>query len=150
MTTLKPLPMLLACLAFLVMRLGGAHLHHCFDGSEPGNAVHFADAGLHHSAAGDRMADASGHGADGAPHHDDLDTGVASDPLGKLSPPEPTALIGLLLAVMLLPRLSTPRRRRQPSSGGRRAHPTFGRRCAARPCSPSPDPNAPGGLIRRA
>lgn len=109
MTTLKPLPMLLACLAFLVMRLGGAHLHHCFDGSEPGNAVHFADAGLHHSAAGDRMADASGHGADGAPHHDDLDTGVASDPLGKLSPPEPTALIGLLLAVMLLPRLSTPR-----------------------------------------
>lgn len=88
MTTLKPLPMLLACLAFLVMRLGGAHLHHCFDGSEPGNAVHFAD---------------------GAPHHDDLDTGVASDPLGKLSPPEPTALIGLLLAILLLPRLSTPR-----------------------------------------
>lgn len=37
--------MLVACLAFLVMRIGGAHLHHCFDGSEPENAVHFADAG---------------------------------------------------------------------------------------------------------
>jgi hypothetical protein len=37
------------CVVVVAMRLTGAHLHLCFDGSEPPAAVHFDhDAGLHH------------------------------------------------------------------------------------------------------
>lgn len=37
------------CALLLVMRVGGAHLHLCFDGSEPPVAVHLLYAGLHHA-----------------------------------------------------------------------------------------------------
>lgn len=103
--------MLLACLAFLVMRVGGAHLHQCFDGSEPENAVHFADAGLHHAPTADTPTALGVHGDGGGEHHDDVDTRVAADPLVKLSLLDPTAAACLLLAftLLVLPRLKTPR-----------------------------------------
>ncbi|WP_420465418.1 hypothetical protein [Panacagrimonas sp.] len=43
-----PWLLVLLCALLLVMRVGGAHLHLCFDGSEPPVAVHLLDAGLHH------------------------------------------------------------------------------------------------------
>jgi hypothetical protein len=36
------------CLALLVLRVGGVHLHLCFDGSEPPLSYHLADSGVHH------------------------------------------------------------------------------------------------------
>lgn len=48
MITSRPLLLVLACIAMLVMRLDGVHQHLCFDGSEAPGALHFVDAGLHH------------------------------------------------------------------------------------------------------
>ncbi len=42
--------LVVACLALLGARLGGAHLHRCLDGNDPPASVHFADAGHHHDA----------------------------------------------------------------------------------------------------
>ena len=43
----------LLCIAILVMRVGGAHLHLCFDGSEPPVSVHVSvDAGIDDSHVG--------------------------------------------------------------------------------------------------
>jgi hypothetical protein len=36
------------CLALVVLRVGGVHLHLCFDGSEPPISYHVADSGIHH------------------------------------------------------------------------------------------------------
>jgi len=41
----------LLCAAIVVLRIGGTHLHLCFDGSEPPISVHSADSGLHHDVA---------------------------------------------------------------------------------------------------
>lgn len=43
--------LMLLCVALLLMR-SGAHLHLCFDGSEPPVAVHVDDYGQHHTDAG--------------------------------------------------------------------------------------------------
>ncbi len=43
---------LLACVAFLSLRLVGDHLHFCFDGSEPFISVHGDDGDVHHSETG--------------------------------------------------------------------------------------------------
>jgi hypothetical protein len=40
----------LVLIAFLAIRLGGAHLHLCFDGQEPPAAVHMADGSIHDDA----------------------------------------------------------------------------------------------------
>ena len=43
----------LLCIMILVMRVGGAHLHLCMDGSEPPVSVHVsADAGLERGSTG--------------------------------------------------------------------------------------------------
>jgi hypothetical protein len=44
--------MLIACVAFLSLRLVGDHLHFCFDGGEPYVSVHGDDGDSHHSDAG--------------------------------------------------------------------------------------------------
>ena len=36
------------CLALVVLRVGGVHLHLCLDGSEPPVSYHLADSGVHH------------------------------------------------------------------------------------------------------
>jgi hypothetical protein len=40
---------LVACAAFLSLRLVGDHLHFCFDGSEPLVSVHGDDGDVHHA-----------------------------------------------------------------------------------------------------
>lgn len=44
--------MLIACIAFLSLRLVGDHLHFCFDGSEPLVSIHGDDGDTHHMEAG--------------------------------------------------------------------------------------------------
>jgi hypothetical protein len=61
--------------ALLTVRGGGAHLHLCFDGSEPPSSLHFEDAGHHEEHHVDQV-------------HDDLDLDLVSDAatkFGKLS-----------------------------------------------------------------
>lgn len=43
---------LIACIAFLSLRLVGDHLHFCFDGSEPLVSVHGDDGDMHHAELG--------------------------------------------------------------------------------------------------
>lgn len=43
---------LIACVAFLSLRLVGDHLHFCFDGSEPLVSVHGDDGEIHHAEVG--------------------------------------------------------------------------------------------------
>jgi len=84
---------LVACTAFLSLRLVGDHLHFCFDGSEPLVSVHGDDGEIHHAEIGVN-----------APHEDvnvDLMSAVfkgASDVL------VPLALMGALL-LLFLPRV---------------------------------------------
>lgn len=42
--------LLIVLLAVLVTRLGGVHLHLCFDGQEPPATLHASDGGEHHDA----------------------------------------------------------------------------------------------------
>lgn len=91
MTRYRSLLMVLLCIAILVVRVGGAHLHLCLDGQEAPASVHLADDGLHHDAA-----DATDAG-----HHDvDLDLGN-EDLLAKLTKIDLPG-IALLVVVFLL------------------------------------------------
>ena len=45
-------PLILLCVVLLVVRVGGAHLHLCFDGNEPPVSFHPADDWDHHADAG--------------------------------------------------------------------------------------------------
>lgn len=63
----------LLCAVLLVMRLGGAHLHLCLDGSEPPISLHVADSGEHHPAE-----------TSTAPHADQ-DVAIGADVLAKKS-----------------------------------------------------------------
>lgn len=84
---------LVACIAFLSLRLVGDHLHFCFDGSEPLVSVHGDDGDIHHTDLG----------LD-APHEDvnvDLMSAVFKGSSDLLVP---LALLGALL-LLVLPRL---------------------------------------------
>lgn len=62
----------LLCITVLVMRVGGAHLHLCLDGSEPSVSVHLTDdAGLDDSHAGVGQA------------HHDQDVSLSGEVLAK-------------------------------------------------------------------
>lgn len=95
MTERRTLLLLFACLAFLVMQVGGAHLHRCFDGSEPPNEIHFADFDLHSSNA------TVGHSPDSS-GHDDVDTDLTADAVSKLTSVDLPVLAGFLFVVVLL------------------------------------------------
>ena len=90
----------LACIALLLMRIGGAHLHLCFDGSEPASSLHFSDAGHH----------ADHHGSQ---QHDDRDVSLVGDTivkLGKLNVDLPLLFLALLaFGLLSLPRSNTTR-----------------------------------------
>lgn len=94
-------PWLLAlfCALLLSTRAGGAHLHLCFDGSEPPVSFHAFDVGLHHD---DPQA--------GAPHQD-TDIGVSGHILGKLLTPDLDLPPALLVALIGLVLLQAPRER---------------------------------------
>jgi hypothetical protein len=91
------------CLSLLILRISGAHLHLCFDGSEPPLSYHVADSGIHH-------VDGPGHGtAHEHSHeqsHDDRDLDVGQDLLlKKLANKDVTlALIAFALLLFLLSR----------------------------------------------
>jgi hypothetical protein len=82
----------LLCVGVLILRIGGAHLHLCFDGSEPPIAMHLGDSGVHHA---DHQESADGP-------HSDQDVGMGADalvkkPYGSLEIPLLALLCGLLL-----------------------------------------------------
>jgi hypothetical protein len=104
----NPWLLTLLCVMLLVVRVGGAHLHLCFDGGEPPASLHLMDHGLHHGAPG---MDAQ---------HQDTDIAVAGEVVVKL------AKLGLDLPVLLLAALlvwSLLQAPRQPAPGYR--HPFF-------------------------
>lgn len=81
-----PLLLTLLLAALLVARLGGAHMHLCFDGSEPPASLHFSDTDHHDD-----------HHADEA--HEDVDVSLmaeAAAKLGKLSLDLPLLLAAAL------------------------------------------------------
>lgn len=85
----------LLCVAVLLLRVGGAHLHLCFDGSEPPVSMHLGDSGVHH-------ADDAGNDGPAADGHADRDVGIGADallkkPSGSVEIPVLAILCGLLL-----------------------------------------------------
>lgn len=81
----------LVCVALLFARIGGVHLHLCFDGSEPPASLHFEDSGHH---ADHHLADA----------HNDRDVSLLADALtktGKLSLDFPLLLAAFCLSLLL-------------------------------------------------
>jgi hypothetical protein len=82
---------LLTLLAFVFARLAGAHLHLCFDGSEPPLSVHMADSGE------------IGHHAGATQTHEDVDVDPIDDVVAKSAVKiDPTLLAFLLAGVALL------------------------------------------------
>ena len=82
-----------AIFALLILRIGGTHLHLCFDGAESGVSLHQVDAGHHLEPA--QNAD-----------HDDRDITLADQMLSKLGKnfgdqPLPTLLLMIAVAVFL-------------------------------------------------
>ncbi len=81
-----------------MMRVGGAHLHYCFDGLEPPVSLHIdGHAGSHHMDSG---VSAGGH--------EDVDVSVGVDALVKKVPTllDLLGLIGALVVLLhLLPRV---------------------------------------------
>lgn len=77
--------LLLLGVALLFTRLGGAHLHLCFDGLEPASSLHFIDSGQH----------ADHHAGE---EHDDRDVSLIADALAK--PIKLSLEVALLLVLM--------------------------------------------------
>jgi hypothetical protein len=93
--------LILLCVALLVARVSGAHLHLCFDGTEPFASVHMLDSGP--AAASDGLT---------AAHHDE-EVFVIGDVVNKsakvgLELPALLAFVLLLWAALQLPRLVAP------------------------------------------
>lgn len=87
--------LLLICGALLFARLGGAHLHLCFDGSEPPASLHVTDSGHHPDHHDDRA-------------HADRDVPLVGDALtksGKWGLDLPLLLTALWLVTVLFARL---------------------------------------------
>src|SRR6185369_3324618 len=81
---------LLACMAFLTVRLLCDHLHFCFDGGEPFVSVHGDDGDIHHMGPGI------------AAPHEDLDIELMSAVFKSASDTLiPLALLGALLLLIL-------------------------------------------------
>lgn len=86
------------CVAMVALRVGGLHVHMCFDGSEPPMSFHVEDSGVHHLdeiAAGDA--------------HDDREMALASDlavkkPYGDFDLSMLAAFCALLLFFIARPR----------------------------------------------
>jgi hypothetical protein len=84
----------LLCALLLSARAGGAHLHLCFDGSEPPVSFHAFDIGMHHDEP------------QNADPHQDRDVGVLGQVLAKLLTLDldlPPALVAAVIALFLVP-----------------------------------------------
>ena len=92
------------CVAMLAGRVGGAHLHLCFDGEESAKALHWMDSGIHHPGEAGMVLP-----------HQDADVAVIGELIAKsdkLAADLPLFLVALLLPWLLLqaPRFSPPLR----------------------------------------
>ena len=86
----------LLCAVLIAARIGGAHLHVCFDGSEPPVSLHLVEASQHHEQ------DPSGF------THVDQDMSLGGEYLGKKpAPGSDLALLAIACALFLffLPRI---------------------------------------------
>ena len=99
----------LICAAVLWARAGGAHLHLCFDGSEPPASVHLS-AGAHHADGHAGFHEHHGD-HDAGEVHNDLDVPLADSPLAKPGKLVQDLPLFLLAAVALFAFLGSPRQR---------------------------------------
>jgi len=92
MFALRRQPRVLFALLFILavmLRIGGAHAHYCFDGSEPPVTLHLSsDFGRHHSGESPSAAE-----------HADVDVSLATEALVKKS--NPNLDLPALLAVFV-------------------------------------------------
>ena len=79
------------CIALLLSRMGGAHLHLCLDGSEPPASVHLNDDDVHPRDAG------------ASDTHHDIDVSLTSVAMGKDSKIELPALLLAMLVAFIVP-----------------------------------------------
>ena len=106
------------CLALLVLRVGGVHLHLCFDGSEPPLSYHLADSGIHH-------AQQEGHAAGHEEPHTDRDVTAAADLLTKSTVKDGALVLTaftLLLFLISRPRASARTAYHSPPKTTARSH----------------------------
>jgi hypothetical protein len=90
---LRTLLLTLVCVTLLVARIGGAHLHLCFDGSEPPASLHVLDVGLHGGVSA------------GSEHHD-YDLMLGEQTLAKYGDQEfdlPALLLAVLVLLLVVP-----------------------------------------------
>lgn len=87
----------LLCVTLLVGRVGGAHLHLCFDGRESPSSFHLFDIGLHHPESGLDTP------------HEDVDVAVSDELLSK-NKFEWNTPLALLAAIVVFGFLRAPRR----------------------------------------
>jgi hypothetical protein len=102
------------CLALVVLRVGGVHLHLCFDGSEPPISYHVADSGIHHldeHEAGET--------------HSDRDMALGEDVLLKKPAKAQDSLLFLFAFALLLFLLSRSAEPRPAVDAPARRHPGF-------------------------
>ncbi len=94
------------CIVLLSARVGGAHLHLCFDGLEPPVSMHLADEPFDHHEPSYTMT-----------HHDE-DISLIADAIAKSAKPKidvpPMLLAALLILLLVVRQTRTPfvRRRR--------------------------------------
>jgi hypothetical protein len=79
------------CLALVVLRVGGIHLHLCLDGSEPPISYHVVDSGIHHLDE-----------HDAGESHSDRDMALADDVLLKKTAKAQDSLLFLFALTLLL------------------------------------------------
>ena len=79
------------CLALVILRVGGIHLHFCLDGSEPPVSYHVGDSGVHHLDE-----------HDAGESHSDRDMALADDVLLKKSAKTQDSLLFLFALALLL------------------------------------------------
>ena len=84
-----PLMTAVLCIALLIVRVGGAHLHLCFDGSEPPVSYHAFEDGSAHELPGVDVT------------HQDADIALAGDLLSKFGKDLIDLPLLLSIAVML-------------------------------------------------
>lgn len=93
------------CIVLLSARVGGAHLHLCFDGLEPPVSMHLADEPLDH------------HGPSFTITHHDEDISLVADAIAKSAKPKfdipPMLLAALLLLLLVVRKIRTPSIRRR-------------------------------------
>lgn len=93
------------CIVLLSARVGGAHLHLCFDGLEPPVSMHLADESLDHHAPSSTVI-----------HHDE-DISLVADAIAKSAKPKidiaPMLLAALLVLLLVVRQTRAPFIRRR-------------------------------------